>query len=167
MSESTTFEEILENKGQLVWTNVGISMMPMLREKRDVMIIEKSPDGVYKKLDAVLFVRDGIEGRGKYVLHRILRVNSNGTYWIVGDNCTSGETVRGDHILGILTYVVRNGKKISTKDKKYLLYVHLWCDLYPVRFFLLKARSKSLRMLSAIKHKIFRILRLEKPKETE
>ena len=46
----TTFEEELEQNGKLVYTNVGVSMLPLLREGRDVMLIEKTD--VLKPLDA-------------------------------------------------------------------------------------------------------------------
>ena len=36
-----TFEEILEEKGFLIYTNVGYSMMPLLRQRRDVIEIRK------------------------------------------------------------------------------------------------------------------------------
>ena len=38
---ATSFEEELERSGRLAYTNVGISMLPLLREKRDVMRIER------------------------------------------------------------------------------------------------------------------------------
>jgi hypothetical protein len=37
-------------------------------------------------------------------------------------------------MVGILTAVIRDGKKtISVTDPVYRLYVHLWCDLFPIR----------------------------------
>ena len=44
-------------------------------------------------------------------MHRILRVNPDGSYWIVGDNSFSGETVQEEQILGVLSAVMRDGKK--------------------------------------------------------
>lgn len=156
MIERTSFEEQLQSKGQLIWTNVGVSMMPLLRENRDLMVITAKGSQRCKKYDAVLFRRPGVSGRGAYVMHRILRVNSDGTYWIVGDNCVSGETVREEDVLGILTQVVRDGKTIHVTDKGYLFYVHLWCDAYPVRFFLLRARGFALRCLHFVKRRLLK-----------
>lgn len=154
MTERTTFEEVLARKGKLIWTNVGVSMLPLLRENRDLMVISRKGPERCKKYDAVLFRRPGVSGRGEYVMHRILRVNEDGTYWIVGDNCCSGETVREENVLGILTEVVRDGKTIRVTDKGYLLYVHLWCDCYPVRFFLLRCRALPGRCIRFIRRKI-------------
>ena len=132
----STFEEELEKKGHLVFTNKGVSMMPLLRQDKDLMVLEKKGPERCKRYDAVMFKRDN----GQYVLHRILKVRDS-DYWIVGDNCVSGEFVREDQILGILTAVVRDGKTIPVTSRRYLAYVHLWCDAYPVRFFLLRCRG--------------------------
>lgn len=157
MIEKTTFEEQLQKKGYLVWTNVGVSMMPLLRENRDLMVIAAKGGQRCKKYDAVLFRRPGVDGRGSYVMHRILRVNPDGTYWIVGDNCFSGEIVREEDVLGILTQVVRDGKTIHVTDRGYLLYMHLWCDAYPVRFFVLRCKNFILRRMSFIKRRVLKI----------
>ena len=87
------FEEVLEKKGVIAYTNVGVSMLPLLRENRDIMIIRKRGADRLKKYDAVLFVRPEVQDQSCYVLHRILKVLEDG-YWIVGDNCVSGEYVR-------------------------------------------------------------------------
>ena len=130
----TTFEETIEKNGKLLYTNVGDSMMPLIRQDRDILIIEK-PDGRLHKYDVPLYRRDS----GQYVLHRILKVREN-DYVLCGDNRYSREYGISDrHIIGVLTAVVRNGKEISITDWRYRLYVHLWCDFFPVRALILKA----------------------------
>ena len=88
------------------------------------------------------------------MLHRILKVNEDGTYWIVGDNCISGETVAEGQILGILTGVIRDGKPLDFASLAYRLYVNTWCRWYPVRFFLLRLRG----YLGACKRKLLSII---------
>ena len=149
-----TFEEELRTSGRLVFTNKGVSMMPLLRQNRDIMMIEACESGELRPLDAVLFTRE-TEGKKSYILHRILKKNPDGSYWIVGDNCFSGERVEREQIIGRLTAVVRDGKTISVEDKKYLLYVHLWCDFYPLRFFILRSRRFLRRGVHFIKRRIF------------
>jgi hypothetical protein len=147
-----TFEEVLLQNGKLAYTNVGVSMMPMLREGRDLMMIESCDPKKLRPYDVVLFRRRGITGRGAYVLHRILKVLPNGKYWIVGDNCTSGESVAAEDILGVLTQVKRDGgKTIRVSDFSYRIYVLFWCRPYRMRFLLLKAR----RLMGKIKRKLF------------
>lgn len=152
MAEPTSFEEVLESSGQLVYTNKGVSMLPLLRQGRDLMVIRRREEGRCKKYDAVLFRRFERDGSKAYVLHRILRVNPDGSYWIVGDNCVSGETVREENILGVLTEVIRDGKKhVSVTDPNYRAYVHLWCDAYPLRFAVLRAKNLGVRALGKLK----------------
>ena len=75
---------------------------------------------------------------------------------IVGDNCFRKEYgITDDQILGVLTGIVRNGKHISVTDKKYLCYVHLWCDFYPIRAGILYSRAQ----LDRVKSRLVRIVR--------
>lgn len=131
-----TFEEELKLHGQLVFPNKGTSMMPLLRQNRDLMVIDRRGNQPLKKYDTVLFKRDN----GQYVLHRILKIREN-DYLICGDNCCQLEPVRDSQILGILTAVVRDEKTISVTDPGYRFYVHLWCDFYPIRALLIRMRS--------------------------
>ena len=151
MSDSVTFEEVLANNGRLAYTNVGISMLPLIREGKDVLLIEAVSDRGVHRWDAVLFRRPGVTGRGAYVLHRVLKILPDGRYWIVGDNCISGEMVESQDVLGILTQVQRdNGKIIRVTDLKYRLYVLFWCRPYYIRFFVLRV----IGVLRRIKRKI-------------
>lgn len=126
MDRAMSFEELLDRDGRLVYTNKGVSMMPLLRQDRDLMMIEKKGEARCRRFDAVLFRRPGNNGRDAYVMHRILRVNDDGTYYIVGDNCLTGETVREENVLGVLTGVVRDGKTVDFHSLGYRAYVWLW-----------------------------------------
>ena len=130
-----TFEDIIQRDGKLVYTNRGDSMMPLIKEGRDLLVIEKTR-GRLKKFDVPLYKRDS----GQYVLHRILKVREN-DYVICGDNRYSKEYgITDRHIIGVLTAVVRDGKEIPITDLRYRLYVHLWCDFFPIRALILKAK---------------------------
>ena len=64
-------------------------------------------------------------------------------YVICGDNRWSKEYgITDRHIIGVLTAVIRNGKEISVNDRKYRIYVHLWCDLFPIRAIIVHVISK-------------------------
>lgn len=148
MTEVLTFEQLLERDGHLAYTNKGVSMMPLLRQDRDVMIIRLKGKERCKKLDAVLFKRPG---SGAYVLHRILRVNDDGTYWIIGDYCVAGETVAEENVLGILTAVVRDGKTIPVTAPVYRLYVNTWCRFYHLRIAVLRIKHLAGRFLHKLR----------------
>jgi hypothetical protein len=130
---NSTYEEQIEQHGSLIYTNVGDSMLPLMREHRDLLIIEKRPEGRCKKFDIVLYRRPS----GKHILHRIIKVRKD-DYIIAGDNRWEREIgVKDEWIFGVLTGIVRDGKKIDLKGWKYRLYVFAWCDLFWVRAFIL------------------------------
>ena len=140
-----SLEEMLEEKGFLIYTNVGFSMLPLLRQRRDIIEIRKKPPGRCHKYDVVLYKRGQ-----KYILHRILKVLPQG-YIIAGDHNTFLETdVTDDMILGIMTRVVRDGRSITPDNLTYRVYVLLWCGCYPVRVALLRARSRAAAFLRSI-----------------
>ncbi len=129
---SHTFEEELDRTGRIVYTNVGFSMMPWIREHRDLLIIEK-PQGRCKKYDVALYKRNN----GTYILHRVLRVRKQ-DYVFCGDHCWRREFgVTDRQVIGILTAVVRDGREIAVTDRRYRAYVHLWCDFFYLRAWIL------------------------------
>ena len=147
-----TFEEMLDKKGYLVYKNIGSSMMPLLRQHKDIFEIQKKEPGRCKKYDVVLYKRGE-----KYILHRILRVLPDG-YLIAGDHNTFVERdVTDKMILGVMTRVIRGGKSITMDSLPYRLYTHLWCDCYTVRMFLLKCKAKAIKVLrkSAFLRKVY------------
>ena len=146
--KTTTFEEILEKDGYLVYTTVGWSMMPLLRQRKDIVKIRarKSPEERFKKYDVVLYKRGP-----KYVLHRIIKVRPD-DYVIVGDhNIRKEYGITDARILGVMTQVIRDGKEITPDNLKYRLYVHLWCDFYPVRAMILWGKLQARRVVRKLR----------------
>ena len=138
---NSSFEEILEAEGRLIYTNVGDSMWPMIREGRDLLVIQR-PSGRLRRYDVPLYRRDS----GQYVLHRVLKVREN-DYVLCGDNRCRRETgITDRHVLGVLTAVIRDGKELPVTDWRCRLYVRLWCDLFPLRAVLLKGLYALKRM---------------------
>lgn len=149
--EYYTFEDLLKKDGYIVYTNVGCSMLPLLRQKRDILVIQKKEAGIRcKKYDVVLYKR-----QDRYILHRVLKVLPYG-YIIAGDNNTFVETdITDNMILGVMSKVIRNGKTITSESIGYRLYVHIWCDCYPVRIIILKTRMFVNRCFRFVKRRMF------------
>ena len=140
----STFEEILEKDGKLVYKTKGVSMNPMLYQNRDLVVIEV-PKGRLRKYDVALYKR------GKsYVLHRVIEVNENGTYSIRGDNTYTIETVPEEAVIGVLTSFVRDGKQYSVTDPEYQRYVKFWCEAYPARNLYTHAKWRTKAVLRRI-----------------
>ena len=148
MGKTYSFKELLSDRGYIIYTCKGTSMMPLLRQHRDIIEIRPKGDHRCKKYDVVLYKRGE-----NYILHRILRVLPDG-YIIAGDNNTFLEYgIKDEQIFGVMVRVIRDGKEIRMTDKKYRLYVHIWCDFYPVRMILLRIKRKLWRVGSHLKHK--------------
>lgn len=125
----TKIEEEIEKTGFFIYTCVGNSMNPVIKQNSDLLVIEKT-NGRLKKYDVPLYKRDN----GPYILHRILKVREN-DYIICGDNRWLKEYgITDANIVGVLTKIIKkNNKEIRMSDFSYRLYVHLWCDFFLFR----------------------------------
>ena len=131
MNDGISFEEYLDRYGTLVYTNVGVSMLPLMRQGKDLFIVRKKGTERCRKGDVVLFRRPP----DKYVLHRIIDVREK-EYILLGDNCLRKEYgIRDDDIIGVMTAFVRNGKEHSISELPYRVYSTIWVHMAPVRVF--------------------------------
>ena len=135
---NNTFETLLSRDGYLVYKTRGVSMEPMLRQNRDLVII-KVPASRLKKYDVAFYKRNEA-----YVLHRVIKVMPD-HYLIRGDNTYALETVPDDAVLGVLTGFQRKGKEIDVTDPAYLWYVRVWDAIYPVRAFFFRCRRAAVK----------------------
>ena len=138
-----TYEEFLEKNGEMTYSNVGVSMMPLLKQGRDLFTVRKKGTERCKKYDVVLYRRPP----SSYVLHRVIQVNKK-DYVILGDNCVSREYgITDADIIGVMTGYVHNGRKHSVNELGYRIYSHIWVDLAPVRILFRRIRSKLKRII--------------------
>ena len=136
-----TLEELLAEKGYIVYTNVGCSMMPLLRERRDIIEIRPAEFPI-RKYQVALYKRGD-----QYILHRCISSGPSG-YVFAGDHNTFKERdVTEAMILGVMTRVIRGGKDIRMDDPRYRIYAHLWVDFFPVRVMILRAKSLLRKLL--------------------
>ena len=140
-----TMEQELLRSGRIVCPNRGRSMLPLLRENRDLMVIERRGPERMKKYEAILYRRGQ-----RYVLHRIVRVRER-DYFVVGDNDRRGEYVKDEQILGRLTQVLRDGKTLPAGAESCPLWLRLWCDLYPLRVGILFLRDAAVSLRRRIR----------------
>lgn len=136
----TTYEEELDRMGKFTYTCSGVSMLPLLRQRRDLFTIEKK-QARCQKYDVVLYKRPP----KAYVLHRVVEVRES-DYVILGDNCINKEYgIRDEDILGVMTSFVRNGKEYSVSHRGYRMYAVVWYLLYPLRKVWMQCKLKCKR----------------------
>jgi len=119
----------------------GISMLPMIRQGEDCVVLSAAPERL-RKYDIPLYQRDD----GKYILHRIVKIQKNEageeTYSCVGDNQFELEYgVRRDQILAVVTAFSHCGREYSVLEWKYRIYCWFWHYSRPGRRFFRRAKG--------------------------
>lgn len=135
MDEKHTIEALLKEQGVYIGPTVGISMLPMLKNRRDTIVVKPKTERL-KRLDVALYKRGDA-----YVLHRVLQAVDGG-YIIRGDNCYSDEHIPEEDVFGVLTEFFRKDKHYYCTDEKYLRYAERRIKTYKTRrfFVVMKAR---------------------------
>lgn len=113
-------EECLSAGKSFRFSPRGVSMLPMLREGKDSVLLSPAPEKL-EKYDIPLYRRDN----GKYVLHRIVAAGE--TYTCIGDNQFSYENgIRREQIIAVVTGFYRGEKFFSADNPWYKMYCVLW-----------------------------------------
>lgn len=140
------FEEELARHGRLVYTTMGRSMRPLLRQKRDLVVLAP-PRGPLRRRDVALYRN----GAGQYILHRVVGVGPDG-YVFRGDNNAACERgIRPAQVVGVLTAFVRDGRETAVTSPAYRAYAALWCWLYGPRMAARRCRALARRLVRQAK----------------
>ena len=150
-TEKWKIEDVLKEKGVYIGPTVGVSMLPMLKNRRDTIVVELKKERL-KRLDVALYKRGET-----YILHRVLKAVDGG-YIIRGDNCYADENVPEDAVIGVLREFFRKDKHILCTDKKYIRYAEKRIKTYKFRRFFVQVKGK----ICAFGGKVLRKLRLRK-----
>ncbi len=134
-------EEVILGGGKFSFVPSGNSMKPFIRPGKDSVNVVKADE--LKKYDIVLYRRVS----GQFVLHRIVNVDNN-HYVMCGDNqWTKEHDITSDMIVAKVSEIVRGDKVILCSSKKYMFWVHIWCDLFWLRKLYLKLRIIAKKVL--------------------
>ena len=141
----------LKDGGKVEFTPRGTSMLPMLRDNKDAVLLE-SQNGKLKKYDLPFYQCDN----GKYVLHRVVKVCQDGSYIMCGDNQIHREQgIKDKNIIGVVTEFKRKGKRYSCDNFAYRVYCHVWCFLFPLRKLYKILRAILRKTKRFVKRKIY------------
>ena len=134
MIEALSPEKALSQKGFFVKTISGTSMLPMLVQRVDTVVI-KPVTAPVKKYDVVLFRHNS-----QLVLHRVVKVCGE-RFITRGDNCIEAEEIIREQIIGIMTEFCHKGKQQSVDRAGYRVYSRLWVGSYFVRSFFKRLKA--------------------------
>ncbi len=120
----------------------GTSMLPLLVEGRDAVILEK-PAGPLAAGDIPLYRR----ADGSYVLHRIVSVEGDG-YVLCGDNQIAPEHgITDDAVCAVVTAIERDGKRVELTDPDYRRYCQKMLRDPTKRYFFRRLRGSVARLI--------------------
>ena len=125
--------DMLHEGLSVTFTVTGNSMWPLLRHKRDQVVLTKVDETQLKKGDIVLYS----PYEGQFILHRITAIKS-GKFRVTGDgNCFHDGYFPCKCVIGVVTSLKRGEKILDCKKTLLKLWSFLWIELYPVRRWLL------------------------------
>ena len=125
--------EIVSSGGAVKLEVKGNSMMPVLRNERDAVLLKKAEN--ISRFDVVLFKR----ANGKIALHRIVEIN-NGTYTIIGDNqYRFDKNIKNEDFIAKAVEFHRDDKRIGEESIR--KFGAFWYWTYPLRNFIRRGFS--------------------------
>ena len=112
----------------------GSSMSPFLHHGDTVYL--NSVDTPPKKGDIVLYTRPG----GQYILHRIVKVNPDGSYIMLGDAQTQRERIESSEAIhGIVVSARHLGRQLTPASFRWRFFEKIWLHVVPLRPLIMKS----------------------------
>lgn len=128
--------EAIEKGGEFHLVTAGTSMLPLLRNRTDTVVLKKANFPLVK-YDIPLYKRES----GQYVLHRVMRCH-DGFYDMMGDNQLQLEkNVPESCIVAVVSRIMRDGKEIRFSSTLYKMYLLFWCRCLFIRRCVKKLQS--------------------------
>ncbi len=124
--------EVVASGGKFSLVTAGTSMLPLLRNRKDTVILVQKK-GRLKKFDLPLYRKQD----GSFALHRVVKVCDD-SYNMSGDNrVTTEKGIKDEDIVAVAEAIIRKGKRIDLYSSlKYRMYVRFWCSFRPLKFIL-------------------------------
>ncbi len=117
-------EEVLSSGGEFRMYPKGTSMLPLIVQGRDSVVLKRRFDDGAKKHDIAFYRRTN----GQFVLHRVMRIEKDGSFVMCGDNQTALEYgIKREQIIGYVSRLYKGDKEHSLGSLRYKLYLLFWC----------------------------------------
>ncbi len=121
--------EVVDSGGEFELYPRGKSMLPLIKEGRDSVMLVAPPNEIC--VGAIAFYK---RDSGKFVLHRVVGAK-DGLYTMCGDNQTWLEDgIRRDQIIAVVSSMKLDGKRVTPDDAKYQKWLKKWMNMRYRRF---------------------------------
>ena len=115
--------EVLDSGGEFRLYPKGSSMLPLIRQEKDSVLLKKRidcPNDPLQKYEIAFYIRDN----GQFVLHRVMNIEADGTYTMCGDHQLYWEKgIRKDQIIGYVAQIYKKNKILSLSSFRYRMYL--------------------------------------------
>ena len=139
-------EEVLASGGEFRLFPKGTSMLPLLVQGKDSVVLKRSEGGCLKKHDIAFYRRTN----GQFVLHRVMKIEADGTYTMCGDNQFALERgIQPQQVIGYVSEIYKGERLKKLSSLRYRIYVFFWTFM-PYR----KAIRFPRRAMSAVKRRL-------------
>ena len=143
-------EEVLENDGEFKISPKGTSMLPLIRQGRDSVVLKRNFEKGALKHDIAFYKRTS----GAFVLHRVMKIAKDGTYVMCGDNQIYLERgIEDSQIIGVMSALYKKDRLFDQNKLSHKLYRALWCNI---------TIRKMIRFPKRCVNKLLRILKISK-----
>ncbi len=140
-------DEVLATGGEFHLFPKGTSMLPLIVQGTDSVILQRNTACPAKKHDIAFYRRSN----GQFVLHRVMKIAKDGTYTMCGDNQVVLEpSIHPSQIIGYVSKIYKGDKQLCLTSLRYRIYVFFWTCM-PYRRLIRFPR----RVCSAIKRRLF------------
>ncbi len=140
-------EEVLSSGGEFRLFPKGTSMLPLLVQGKDSVVLKRNEGIPAKKHDIAFYRRTN----GQFVLHRVMKICKDGSYTMCGDNQYKMEpSVMPNQIIGYVSEIYKGDKPLRFRSLRYRIYVFFWTFMPYRRMIRFPKRA-----MSAIKRRLF------------
>ena len=141
-------EEVLSSGGEFRLYPKGTSMLPLLVQGKDSVVLKRREASLPAKKHDIAFYR---RENGQFILHRVMKIESDGTYTMCGDNQSLLEQgIYPRQIIGYVSEIYKEDRVCKISSLRYRIYVFFW-SIMPFR----KAWRLLGRIRASIKRRLF------------
>ena len=123
--------KLIEEGQEVIFKPKGVSMLPFIRGGRDSVLLRKADE--LKVGDIAL----AEISQGRYVLHRIEKIEDEVIVLMGDGNLVGREKCRREDVMAIAVKIIKGKRTIDCQSRKHLRNAVIWRRLLPVRRYLL------------------------------